>query len=184
MNNQVLKLIFSLPVVLLLLYLFPVLGVFFAIGHLFLYRRASYYLPILLFIVGLILYLPRILEIISQKFQFTIGSLSEILEMPIYNQIGPYGKRLMSLGIVFMVISAIFKWIANLGHNSLLEYIKGQEMESAKLNAKNDLIMKEKQEKAKNSHVIICPHCGADNLIYGKTGTCKYCRKKLSYTEK
>ena len=184
MNNQVLKLIFSLPVVLLLLYLFPVLGVFFAIGHLFMNRRASYYLPILLFIVGLILYLPRILEIISQKFQFTIGSLSEILEMPIYNQIGPYGKRLMILGIVFMVASAIFKWIANLGHNSLLEYIKGQEMESAKLNAKNDLIMKEKQEKTKNSHVIICPHCGADNLIYGQTGTCKYCRKKLSYTEK
>ena len=184
MNNLFLKIIFSLPIVLLMLYLFPVVGVIFAMIHLYLYRRARDYFPILLLIIGIILYLPRILEILSQKFQFTIISLSEILEMPIYSQIQPYAKRLIILGIVFMLVSAIFKWIVNLGRNSLLEYIKGQEMESAKLNAKNDLIMKEKREKSLNSHVILCPHCGADNLIYGDSGTCKFCRKMITVKEK
>ena len=49
---------------------------------------------------------------------------------------------------------------------------------------KNDLEMKEKREKAKNSRVVNCPYCGADNLIYNNVGTCKFCRKKITYQEK
>ena len=180
MNNQVLKLIFSLPVVLLLLYLFPVLGVFFAIGHLFYHKKAYYYLPRLFLSIGIILCLPKILEIVSQKFSFTIASLSELLEMPIYSQMYSYGELLVILGVILLVLSELFNVLARLGRNSLIDYIKGQELETAKLTAKNELKMKEKIEKSKNSHVVICPYCGADNLIYGNSGTCKYCRKKIS----
>ena len=38
--------------------------------------------------------------------------------------------------------------------------------------------MKEKREIAKNTHVIHCPYCGADNLFTEQIGTCKFCRRK------
>ena len=36
--------------------------------------------------------------------------------------------------------------------------------------------MKEKQMQAKNTHVVICSHCGASNMLTSTTGKCKYCR--------
>ena len=39
--------------------------------------------------------------------------------------------------------------------------------------------IKEKQEKAKNTHYVKCQSCGADNLVSSKTQKFKFCRKNL-----
>ena len=44
--------------------------------------------------------------------------------------------------------------------------------------------MQEKRERAKNTHVVYCPYCGADNMLTEKTGICKFCRRKIEYKEK
>ena len=41
----------------------------------------------------------------------------------------------------------------------------------------------EKQEKTKNTKVVYCPYCGADNMLTEKVGTCKYCRRKIQATD-
>ena len=63
--------------------------------------------------------------------------------------------------------------------SSVRSYIANQEKRNDEISRKNDLIMKEKREIAKNTNVVICPYCGADNMLTAKTGTCKYCRRKI-----
>ena len=41
--------------------------------------------------------------------------------------------------------------------------------------------MKEKREKAKNTHIVYCPYCGADNMLTSNVGRCKYCRRRIEY---
>ena len=48
----------------------------------------------------------------------------------------------------------------------------------------NDLKVKLKQIASQNTEVVICPYCGADNILTSKVGTCKFCRKKISKLEK
>ena len=39
--------------------------------------------------------------------------------------------------------------------------------------------MQEKREALKNTHVVHCPYCGADNMLTSNIGTCKYCRRRI-----
>ena len=61
-----------------------------------------------------------------------------------------------------------------------LAYINDVEKTNREVSEKNDMKIKEKQETAKNTKVVYCPFCGGDNIIVGKTGKCKYCRKSIS----
>ena len=62
---------------------------------------------------------------------------------------------------------------------SAKEYIDEMERKEAEISRQNDLEIKLKQETAKNTHVVYCPNCGADNIIVGNHGKCKYCRSVL-----
>ena len=41
--------------------------------------------------------------------------------------------------------------------------------------------IEEGKAQARVPHVVKCPHCGADNEIIGKTGTCEFCQSKISF---
>ena len=59
------------------------------------------------------------------------------------------------------------------------KYIQQYEKEQTEISKKNDMEIKIKQEKAKNTNYVRCSHCGSDNLISEKHGVCKYCRRTL-----
>ena len=81
------------------------------------------------------------------------------------------------IGLAIVVVSILEMLLPN---NKIKKYIhtsiSSYEQRTAKIQEKNDLIMKEKQMQAKNTHVVICSHCGASNMLTSTTGKCKYCR--------
>ena len=80
---------------------------------------------------------------------------------------------------MFLIITSIVSSIVDKTKSYVKSYITNQEKRNDEISRKNDLIMKEKREIAKNTNVVICPYCGADNILTEKVGTCKFCRRKI-----
>ena len=114
-TNNLIKLLLSLPVILLVLYFLPVLGVIMLIARYFVYGSAHYYrAPIALIIIGLILLIPHGLELAMANFGFelTIPYFKEFIGLGIYPKLIEYAQRLFVIGIVFLIVSAVTKAIA------------------------------------------------------------------------
>lgn len=90
-------------------------------------------------------------------------------------------KILIILFVIGMILSIIYRRIRNELSNLIERYITESIEKDAEISQKNDLLMKEKQEKAKNTHFVKCPHCGGDNILTESIGTCKYCRRQIEY---
>ena len=94
-----------------------------------------------------------------------------------------YSKLLITIGVIFLVLSFVFRNLLNKASIKINDQIKKQIMETEKRNIEisksNDLKMKEKREKAKNTNYVKCPYCGSDNLLSEKTGKCKFCRRTI-----
>lgn len=183
--KNILKLLCSFPIILILLYYLPFLGICLILVRYCLYKSKKYYIfPISLSIVGLLLLIPNFINKLNIK---GIPYLNKIISSDIYIKIIPYSKKLITIGIIFLILSYIFKNVSTkltekLG-NGIKDYIEKEEQKDYEIRQKNDLIMQEKREKAKNTHVVKCPHCGASNMLTEPTGTCKYCRKHLEYKQ-
>ena len=188
-NNRLFKIICSLPFILLFLYLIPFLGIILIIFRYYLYRNKRYYnTPILLLICGLILLIPKAIIIVLELLKLNslkIPYLKEIISLSEYEKLLIYSKLLIIVGIVFLIIEFLFRNIlTNISNKlsySVRNYIEKDMQKDYEIRKENDLKMQEKREKAKNTHVVYCPYCGADNMIVGNTGTCKFCRKKIEY---
>lgn len=183
-NNIFLRLLASIPIILIFLYFIPFLGICLIPLRLFMYnnkKRIS--TPIILISVGILILAPIGLNLIFNLISFdktVIPYFNEILDSPIYTtNLIKYSKLLITTGVVLLIISFILNSIFNKLGNNLKSYISNQEQRDAEISQKNDLIMKEKQEKAKNTSVVYCPYCGADNMLTSNVGTCKYCRRKI-----
>lgn len=188
MTNRFLKILCSIPIILILLYFIPFLGVCFIILRFFIYhnkKRIS--IPILLIGVGILIYIPKGLYDMFGMIKFDSSVLpyfNEIINSNFYqiNFIN-YGKLLISVGVIFLIISFMIDWLFNKFKNFIKSYICLQEKRDYEISQKNDFIMKEKQEKARNTSVVYCPYCGADNILTAKSGTCKYCRRQIQGKE-
>lgn len=90
-----------------------------------------------------------------------------------------YRKRLIIIGILYLIISIILKTILNKVCSSIKNYIDETENRNAEISRQNDLIMQEKREIAKNTHMVKCPYCGANNVLTSKVGLCNFCRKSI-----
>lgn len=99
------------------------------------------------------------------------------------NNLISYAKYLISAGVILLVLSLLLKAIFDkVGHQigkSIQNYAKENLKQEAEISQENDLKIKIKQEKAKNTNYVKCPYCGADNLLSEKFGTCQYCRRKI-----
>ena len=108
-----------------------------------------------------------------------------ILNNSIYTKLLSFSRLLMILGIVFIILSYILKNIFTKINNKfgmyLNSYMQQDLQKEAQIRKENDLVMQEKRERAKNTHVIHCPYCGSDNMLTEQTGTCKFCRRKIEY---
>ena len=185
-TNIFLKILSSFPIILLALYYFPFLGICLIILRKYAYRNSSTIkLSIALIVTGLIILIPKILfnfsDIIKLDFN-KIPYLNILIDTKLYNaNFITYSKILLIIGVILLILALITRESINRVGNLLNSKLNTYMEKEAEISRENDLKIKEKQERAKNTHVVYCPNCGADNLIVGNTGVCKFCRKKISY---
>lgn len=184
-NNIFLRSLSSLPVIFIFLYFIPFLGICLILLRYLIYsnKRKRISTPIFLIGVGFLILIPKGLSNIFEMLKLDtniIPYFNDIVSTELYNvEFIKYSKFLLTVGIIFLIISFVFNSLFNKLENFIRSYINAQEKRDVEISQKNDLIMKEKQEKAKNTHVVYCPYCGADNMLTSKTGTCKYCRRQI-----
>lgn len=184
-SNKLIKLLCSFPIILMFLYFIPFLGVCLILLRHFVYNRKNLS-SIVLIVIGILILIPQlvnsILKILNVNVD-TIPYLGDIVNSNIYINLIDYSKFLISVGIIILVVSFIFRSIFDKLENFIRSYIIEQEKRNAEISRKNDMEIKIKQEKAKNTHVIYCPNCGADNILTSNVGQCKYCRRQIEYKE-
>lgn len=185
--NKFFKILCSLPVILITLYFIPFLGICLILFRYYVYRNKKIYLTsIYLLISGLIVLIPKLVNFILNRLNIkNISYLNTFFVSKFYKSLVPYSKLLITLGIISLILSVIFKNIydklKSKVNNTINSYVKESAKNDAIISEKNDLLMKEKREKALNTHVVKCPYCGSNNMLVQQTGICSYCRKPLEY---
>lgn len=187
-NNVIFKILASLPIILITLYFIPFLGVCLILLRYFMYNdKRKISTSMFIIGVGVLILIPKILYLILDMVKFdvnTIPYLNDIVNSELYNvDFINYSKFLITVGVIFLIISfvlkSIFDKVSNKLNNGIRNYINETEKRNAEISKQNDMEIKIKQEKAKNTSYVKCPKCGSDNLLGDKFGTCKYCRSKL-----
>ena len=188
-----LKILCSAPVLLIILYFLPPLGIILLIARYFVYDSRHYYrAPIGLFIAAIIILIPHAIDLINDNFHLNIyiASISTISEQEIYPKLVDYTKSLIIISITFLVITYVLRYLSgklsNIIGKVLSAYFSKQMENENKIAQENDLKLKEKaiEAKQKTPHVIKCPHCGKTNSIIGTVGKCKSCRSHIEYKGK
>lgn len=182
-NNLLFKILASLPIILLMLYFIPFLGIILILFRFFLYSNKKISTSIYITLVGILILIPKIIYFILGIFKIdinTIPYLQDVLNSDLYNiNFINYSKLLICIGIIFLIISFALTAIFNKLNIGILNYISKQEKMDTKISRENDMKIKIKQEKAKNTSYVKCPYCGSDNLLSEKFGICQYCRRKI-----
>ena len=182
-NNLLFKILASLPIILLMLYFIPFLGIILILFRFFVYSNKKISTSIYITLVGILILIPKIIYFILGIFKIdinTIPYLQDVLNSELYNiNFINYSKLLICIGIIFLIISFALTAIFNKLNIGILNYISKQEKMDTKISRENDMKIKIKQEKAKNTSYVKCPYCGSDNLLSEKFGICQYCRRKI-----
>ena len=178
MSNILLDIFTSIPIILILLYYLPILGIFVLIIRFISVRgkRRIITSPTLL-MVGIILLIP----LIFNKLGIDISFINNIYNDEIYEKLLGYSKLLIGISIIYIIISLLLTKLGKDLGNNLNDYFNKMVEKEAEISRENDLLMHEKRERAKNTHVVKCPYCGSDNMLTEQTGTCKFCRRKIEY---
>ena len=187
-NNIFIKLLCSIPIILLMLYFIPFLGICLILFRLFVYSdKKKISTPLIILITGILCLLPKGISLLTNVMNVELTKipyLNDILNSDYYNvKILEYSKLLITVGIIFIIITYVFNMIfskvSSKLNSGIRNYINETQIRDAEISRKNDMEIKIKQEKAKNTSYVECPNCGSDNLLSEKHGTCKYCRSKL-----
>jgi len=188
MKNQfIFKLLSSLPIILITLYFIPFLGICLILLRFFIYSNKKISTSISIALFGFLILIPKCLNIILDLMKIdinTIPYLKDVVSAELYSiNFINYSKRLICVGIIFLIISfilkTIFEKVNKKLNNEIMNYINETQKKELEISKQNDMEMKIKQEKSKNTNYVKCPNCGADNILSEKIGTCKYCRRKL-----
>lgn len=183
-NNIILKILLSIPIILIALYFIPFLGVCLIIFKLFVYgSKKGIITSVSLLIVGLLVLIPKVLSLTKINID-KIPYLKDIINSDMYNiDFIKYSKLLITIGIIFLVITIILKLVvtklSNKFNGKVGEYINEMQKKEMEISRENDMKIKLKQERAKNTSYVKCPYCGSDNLLGEKFGTCSFCRRKI-----
>lgn len=192
-KNFITKAICSFPVILIVGYFVPAIAVILALFRYVVYGKKHFYrTPIVLGIIGLLLLLPRGLELAMTNFNFNLGIpyWSDIIAHPLYPKFTDYGKFLAIFAVILLVVTYVLRNFIEGLSNKFSSLMGSYYQDRAK---RNDEIEKEVKleskvkeiEAAQNTpHVVKCPHCGKTNHITGTVGKCKSCRSAIAYKAK
>ena len=177
-NNQFIKFLCSIPVILLAMYFSRFLGICLVIFRLIAIKDSKYTLPGTLIMMGIVLLIPKGLYMISSKIPYII----DIVENDEYTKLLGYSKFLLIFGVILMIIMYLIqmasKKIDNLG-NKLSNYAKKQEENRQNILKENDYKMRLRHEEIKYARSIKCKNCGQVNYVKEKVGKCSHCRTPL-----
>ena len=188
-ENTFIKILCSIPIILIVMYFIPFLGICLLLFKCFIHSGKKYKTSIILTITGLLLLIPQLISSIIKTFKIetNIPYLNDIINSEIYPKLIEYSKLLITIGIIFTLISVIinktFNKLGNQLNRGIKSYIEKDIEKDQQIRKENDLIMQEKREKALHTHAVRCPYCGSDNILTSQTGTCKFCRKTIEYKE-
>lgn len=192
-KNFITKAICSFPVILIVGYFVPAIAVILALFRYVVYGKKHFYrTPIVLGIIGLLLLLPRGLELAMTNFNFNLGIpyWSDVIAHPLYPKFTDYGKFLAIFAVILLVVTYVLRnFIEGLSNkfSSLMgSYYQDRAKRDDEIEKEVKLESKVKEiEAAQNTpHVVKCPHCGKTNHITGTVGKCKSCRSAIAYKAK
>ena len=189
--KKVLSLLCSIPVILVALYFIPFLGIVLILFRLYFKKQDKIYmLPTFLIATALTIFIPKIIYLVvnALAIKVNIPFLDKIISSDLYEKLIKYGKLLIIVGVLYLILryifTNIFMKVKNKLNSSVNDFVERNEQRSYEIQKENDLKMRETQEKVKNTHFVSCPTCGKDNIIHGNIGTCTHCRGTLVYKEK
>ena len=187
-NNLFFKLITSIPVIILVLYFIPFLGVCLLLFRFYLKRKND--ISTTFIVLGLLLFVPKIVKWVFGLISFDSSKIpyfDKIVTSTVYDQVFYFGKVLITIGVLVLIFSYIFsnifRKVSSKLRSGFQDYVQKEEQRDREIKEKNDMIVRERQEEVKNMHTVTCPHCGADNVLTSKVGKCKYCRRTIEYKE-
>lgn len=183
-NNFILKFLASFPIILIMLYFIPFLGICLLLLRYYMYKdKSKNLIEIYLILMGLIILIPKGIDSISKITKVNADSipyLSNIISSDLYNiNFINYSKRLITIGIIFLILSFVLKTSMEKLEIKLKEYVKEKQQRNDEITKQNDMEIKLKQERAKNTGYVKCPTCGSDNILSEKYGVCNHCRSTL-----
>lgn len=184
-ENKFIKLLTSIPVILVVLYFIPFLGICLLIFRYFVYREKKITItPIYIAVIGLIILIPQLVVSVLELLKIKLPYISDFVSSAFYaNKLIGYSKFLITVGVIFFILSFVVKKImmsvTNKLSNGVRNYIQKTEEKHDEIYRANDMELKVKREQAKNTNYVHCPYCGSDNLVSTKTGICKYCRRVI-----
>ena len=180
------KILSSLPLILIMLYFIPFLGICLILLRFLIYNNQKrIFTSLLIAIIGLLIILPKGIFLILKLFNLSeISFLSNLVNNEFYNiNLINYSKLLLTIGIVFLIILIILNYmldkISRKINLNIKKYINEIEKRNIEIYRQNDLKMQIKREKAKITNYVKCPYCGSDNILSEKFGVCKFCRRKI-----
>lgn len=177
------KILCSLPIILITLYFIPFLGICLILFRYYVYksRKKYYFIPVCLLVCGFFILVPQMLHLVIKivHLNIEVPYLDTIITSDSYIQLMGYSKSLITIGTIFLILSFVFKNIFSKLNSSVRNYIQQDLKQEYEIKKENEMKMQEKQEKAKNTRIVHCPHCGSDNILTEKTGICQFCRQSI-----
>lgn len=111
--NNLFKILCSLPIILVALYFVPFLGVCLLLFRYYVYRSTKKYYSFLLCLIlcGFLILVPEMVVSIIKilNLNIKIPYLSSIITSDIYAKLLQYSKLIITVGIIFLILSFIFK---------------------------------------------------------------------------
>ena len=179
-GRRFIKLLCSIPAILIMLYYIPFLGICLLIFRTIMYdAKKDYNTQLILIICGLLILVPNLLD----SFKLNSSYLDAINNSDIYPELMNYSKLLIIVGVIFMFLTyafnKIFSSLSTKLHEGLTKaYNDSVENDYKAKEEAYERVIKE-NEKYKNYRTIKCSNCGANNVVTKSGETCKYCRTKL-----
>lgn len=180
-NNILVKVLCSLPIILIGLYFSRFLGICLIIFRLIAFKNKTKVSPYLI-LIGLILLIPKLLGNIN----LNIPYLEDVLVSSQYASLLSYSKFLIIFGVILLMIEYLVYNVKNSLNSKLKQFsnkveqkIEKDEQMHREIAKENDYKMKLRKEEVENTRLVSCPSCGAENLLKNGVGRCKYCRNPL-----
>lgn len=190
---KIANILFSIPIILLLLFFLPPLGVIVLLArYAVLGVRHFFRAPVTIVAIGLIIALPFGLDwlIKAVHADITIPFLSDIVNWEYYPKLLDFAKFSIIVAIIVLIVTILLRNLISAISGKVSRLIGGYYSDMQKRDTaiakENDLKLKEKaiESKQKTPHVVKCPHCGKTNSIIGTVGECKACRSAIEYHSK
>lgn len=188
-ESKYLRILCSLPVILIALYFFRFWGLIIVFLRYCMYKEKDIFkAPIVLFIVGIIFVLPKLVFNVLNFFKVKVHILDVLVHNDYYSKVLGYGKYLVTMGIIIFVIVFIVKCIIDL-INSIEAALKRINETPERSHEIKIIRPREEEpevievEKKHEKHIVECPYCGETVTIDGEFAVCKFCRKKVYYKE-